>query len=372
MARRKNGRGAVFQRADGRWEGQLRLPAGGRKCFYGRSRRTKLEQGGWLLAQGPPVSSRQKSVGAFLDEWLEVTRRRVRPSTFENYELNVRRLNRFFADLPVGRLSPPAIQEAYRRLEVGGLSPYSVLQAHRTLHRALNQAFHWGLIRANPAALVFPPRPPKREMTALRPDQLNRLFTSTRGTAIYPILVVLGTAGLRIGEVLGLRWEDVDLDSNRIIVRRTLRRHRGRGLVFAPCKTPRSYRTVVLTELAVAALREHRMRRVSGSSSGDAMVFANTLNGPIDPGTLRRHITRALSVAGLPAVRVHDLRHTAASALLVAGVHPKVVQDILGHSTIRVTLDTYSHVMPGLHEAAATQLDALLRELSRIESSKCS
>lgn len=160
MAKRSRRHPSVHQRTDGRWEGQIGLPGGGRKSFYGRTRRgtiQKLEQGSWSLALGLAVSSPTKTVADFLNDWLEVTRRRVRPSTCENYELNARRLIAYFGDVPVNRFSPPAIQQAYHRLHDSGLSHYGVLQAHRTLHRALNQAFHWGLIRANPATLVFLP-----------------------------------------------------------------------------------------------------------------------------------------------------------------------------------------------------------------------
>jgi integrase len=373
MAKRTRRHRAIYLRADGRWEGQLGLPGGGRKSFYGRTRREalqKLEQGRWSLTLGLAVSSRSKTVAEFLDEWLKVTRRRVRPSTFENYELNARRLKAHFGEVPVSRLSPPAIQHAYHRLHDSGLSDYSVLQAHRTLHRALNQAFHWGLIRANPAALVFPPRPLKREMTALDRDQLLALFEQTRNQPLHALLVLLATSGLRVGEALALRWQDLDLEAHRLYVRRCIRRQRRAGVVFGPPKTQRSRRPVVLTHLAVDALHTYRARRGGGvneenPSNESELVFTSSLGGPLEPAAPGKALNRALEGAGLPHIRVHDLRHTTASLMLLARVHPKVVQDLLGHTSIRTTLDTYSHAMPVLHEDAVAELDDLLQRPTR-------
>ena len=370
MARRARGNGAVYLRGDGRWEAQFRMPDGRRKCLYGRSRRDvlrKLRESRWQLAQGLPVSSRNLHLGDYLDYWLEVTATTVRPSTYENYELNARRLKEQLGQVPLIRLSPHGIQDAYGRLRASGLSAYSVLQAHRTLHRSMAHAFHWGLITRNPAELVHPPRPRKREMTALAPADLRALFEHARGDRLEALWLVLGTGGLRIGEALGLTWEAVDLDAGRVVVKQALKRHRGVGLVISPLKTPRSYRTVVLTELALQALRALREGLGRRPQSDDELrmppsgfVFRNTLGGPMDPGFVGYALKRVIQQAGLPPIRVHDLRHTAATALLIDGVHPKVVQDFLGHSSITTTLDTYSHVMPTLHADAVRRLDILL------------
>jgi integrase len=202
MAKRANGQGAVYLRGDGRWEAQLRLAGGGRKSVYGRTRREvlgKLREARWAAARGLPVSSRNPTLAVFLDRWLEVIRDRVRPSTYENYELNARRLTADLGSVPLARLNPPAIQAAYQRLLRRGLTAYSVLQAHRVLHRALTQAFQWGLASRNPAALVFPPRPRRREMTALSTDQLIVLLAATRNDRLHVLWVLLATAGLRAG-----------------------------------------------------------------------------------------------------------------------------------------------------------------------------
>jgi integrase len=199
------------------------------------------------------------SVGLLLASWLELTRERIRPSTYESYDLNVRRITEWLGDLPLVQQIASDIQSTYRRMGERGLTAYSLHQVHGLLDRALRHALQWGLIVRNPAVLVFAPRPRRREMTALSAEQLMRLLDH-RGHRLWPLMVVLGTAGLRIGEALGLRWRDVDLDAGRLVVRQALQRRRGVGLVFVEPKTPRSRRTVHLTTIAVDAL----------ASSGDA------------------------------------------------------------------------------------------------------
>lgn len=367
MAKRTYSTGAVYQRSDGRWEGQLRTPDGRRKSVYAYTRRdaiARLRDAHWAAAQGLPVSSRNRTLSEFLDVWLKLSSHRLRISTYRSYELNVRRLKKELGRVPLVRLSPPGIQEAYERLSREGLSEYSVLQVHRTLHRVLDRAFHWGLCPRNAAALVLPPRPQRRQMTALSSQQLAGLFETTEGQPLHPLWIVLGTAGLRIGEALGLQWNDVDLVSGRIQVRQALQRQKGMGLVLCPLKTLRSRRTVHLTRLALDALRQHRISQTaafgSESAPSPAFVFTNGVGHPMDSATVTRGLNRALRRADLPHIRVHDLRHTTASALLEAGVHPKVVQELLGHSTVAVTLDTYSHVAPVVHGAAIGALDDLL------------
>ena len=368
MGKRVDGSGAVYHRSDGRWEAQLRLPHGGRKSFYARTRDEAvdhLEDGAWMLASHLPVRRTTPTLAEYLDHCLEITRRRVRPSTIESYELNVARISEYLGPLPITRLNPPKIQDAYDRLSERGLSKYSVLQVHRTLHRSLQQAFNWGLIPRNPATATMPPRPEKRQTTALELAELQGLFAAARGHRMFAFWVLLGTTGLRFGEALGLRWRDVHLEERRIVVRQQLGRRKGQGLVFGPLKTAGSRRTVLLTEMAVAALQAHRSQQSIKAATltgwcDSGLVFTNGLGGPLEPSVPGSSLKRVMRVAALPRIRVHDLRHTTATVLLVAGVHPKVVQDLLGHRTIVVTMDTYSHVMPVLHLQAVQTLNSLL------------
>jgi integrase len=371
MAKRRYGSGAVFHRSDGRWESQFRLADGSRKCVYGKTRREvvrRLREVRWELANGFAVSSRKLHLRQYFEYWLEQNRGRVRHNTFYSLKLSSRRLLDEVGDIPVSQLSPAVIQGAYHRLHVRGLSTYSVLQAHRMLNRAMNQAVQWGLIPSNPVARVLPPRPRKREMTALQPDQLVRLLDGTIDEDLHPLYVVLGTAGLRMGEALGLSWDDVDLIAGRLVVHRALQNQVGVGLVFVPLKTASSYRTVVLTRRAVQALHLQRqrlqvLRETEARWMDQGLVFPNSVGGPMYPGRPNHDLKPLLRRLALPQIRAHDLRHTTASVLLTQGVHPKVVQEMLGHSTIATTMDTYSHVMPTMHDDAVRKLDEVLERL---------
>jgi len=239
------------------------------------------------------------SVGVLLGSWLELTRERIRPSTYESYELNVRRLGEYLGDIPLLQLTAPDIQSAYRRMRERGLTEHSLNQVHSVLDRALRHAVQWGLIVRNPAVLVFAPRPRRREMTALSAEELMRLLDHAREHRLRPLLVVLGTAGLRIGEALGLRWQDVDLVAGRLVVRQALQRRRGVGLVFVEPKTPRSRRTVHLTSLAVDALAEQarlqaRRNETAPTAARSGLVFTNLSGGPIEPGTVNANLSRLL------------------------------------------------------------------------------
>jgi integrase len=177
--------------------------------------------------------------------------------------------------------------------------------------------------------------------------------------------VLIGSTGLRKGEALGLGWQDVDLEAGKLTVRRALQRQPGIGVVFVPPKSAKSRRTVYLSEVACQALGDQRryqadcrVRANDWLESG--LVFTNLKGCPLESGEVNRALTLALRQASLPHIRVHDLRHTTASILLEAGTHPKIVQDLLGHSTIRLTLDTYSHLTPALHGQAAQTMDLVL------------
>ncbi len=191
-------------------------------------------------------------------------------------------------------------------------------------------------------------------MRALSKAQLEILFETSRETRWHPLWVLLGTTGLRIGEALGLKWSDVDLLAGRLQVRRALQRQRGRGLVFVEPKSVTSRRCVELPQLAIAVLERQRLR-IDGE-----LVFPNRDGEPTESSTVTDALRVALDRAGLPRIRVQDLRHTTATVLLEAGVHPKLVQHLLGHSTVALTLNTYSHVTPGLSGEAARAMDRLL------------
>jgi integrase len=219
------------------------------------------------------------------------------------------------------------------------------------------------LISRNPAGFVDAPRPTPPQIQPLAPEQINQLLSASQGDRLHALYVVAVSAGLRQGELLGLRWSDLDLERASLSVQQQVQRTR-EGWVFSEPKTAKGRRTVTLPRMAIGALRTHRQyqlaeRLAAGATWSDhGLVFTNHVGGPIEKQNLvRRSFRPLLTRAGLPMIRFHDLRHSAATLLLHQGVHPKVVQERLGHATIGVTMDIYSHVMPTLQREAADGLD---------------
>lgn len=371
MGKRGQGEGSITKRADGRWMARLTLPGGKRKCFYGRTRQEvarKLAKAQRDLEMGVRIPSERQVFGQFLAQWLEVARPTVRITTFIRYEEYVRlHTVPILGRIKLTRLTPQHLQELYARKLEDGLSPMSVRHLHAVLHRALSQALRWGLIASNVAGAVDPPRAKRMELQTLNPDQARRFLEVAKGHRLEALYVVALTTGMRLGEILGLRWKDVDLDGSCLRIVCTLQRTPS-ALTFAEPKTDNSRRQIDLTQAAVAALRRHRASQLEERLKAgpvwedNGMVFANEVGRPIDGGNLRcRSFLPLLKRAGLPCIRFHDLRHSAATLLLSQGIHPKIVSEMLGHSSITMTLDIYSHVLPTMQRQATAALDALLQ-----------
>lgn len=370
MSKRGNGEGTIYKRKDGRWEGAVLLEGGKRKRVYGDTRREVQQRLAVVVRdrqQGRLISAPSQKVSDYLGQWLEdQARLKVRPRTYECYALNVRRLTPWIGHLRLDKLGPAHLEHCYAELLDGGLSARSVEQVHAVLRIALRRAVRLGLLNEAPTALVTPPRGTRHEMQILTPEQVQTLLRVTAGHHLQPLWLLLVTSGLRLGEATGLTWDNIDLDGGTLAVRHALQRQRGKGLQFVEPKTNRSRRTVYLASGAVRALRQHRTRQqetyvCNGVPwSEDALVFSTQTARPLEPRNVRHSLRRALTAAELPLIRVHDLRHTAASYLLSIGTHPKVVQELLGHSSVLLTLDTYSHVLPALHREVAAQMDTLL------------
>ncbi|MHB8688967.1 MAG: tyrosine-type recombinase/integrase [Candidatus Dormibacteraceae bacterium] len=234
------------------------------------------------------------------------------------------------------------------------------------LRRALKQAVLWRILSSNPSDAVRPPRAERKEIRALSEAEVRLLLTTASDTRQYVIWVFLVTTGVRLGEALGLKWSDIEIAESRAHIRRALQRQRGVGSVFVEPKTAKSRRTVPMPEGTVDALLNHRCtqeadRKEAGKTwVGHDLVFSSPVGRPLDMSSLSLVFHRTLKRAGLPPYRIHDLRHTTATHLLTKHVHPKIVQDLLGHSTIAITLDTYSHVMPALSKESSIHMSSLL------------
>ncbi len=332
------------------------------------------------LDRGEYVEPSKLTVSEYLTErWLPAIRRRVRPSTFGSYERNVRgHIVRHVGHLPLQQLTGDALSAMYGALldhgrrDGKGLSPRSVRYLHAIIRRALEDAVRWQLVPRNVADRADPPRQtinrePLRTWTA---EQLRAFLEHVREDRLYALWAALSSTGMRRGEALGLGWDHADLDAARLAVRRNLVAVRGRGsereAAWSEPKTAKSRRSVALDPGTVEALRVHRMRQVEermawGPAWKDhGLVFSREDGSPLDPDWVSKRFERLVAVTGLPALRLHDLRHTHATLALQAGIHPKVVSERLGHSTIAITLDTYSHAIPAMQESAAERVARLV------------
>jgi integrase len=368
VAKRANGEGTIFQRKDGRWAAHLTIRGTKRKQFLGKTRAevaAKLTEALAERQKGIPVVSSNQTLGQYLQAWLQSVKSSVRPRTYESYDLNVRRLTPLIGMKRLTNLSAAMIEGAYADLAEAGLHKRSIVQTHTVLHNALKKATRWGYIGRNPSEDVDVPRPQRTEMKTLTEQEVRRLFEATQGQDQHALWVLLVSTGLRLGEALGLKWEDVDFENGRLMVRRSLQRQKQGGLVLVEPKTSKSRRTVYFPSGTGEALRAHRRdlnaRRLSlGAAWQDkGLVFCREDGTMMEPGAISYRLHRILKKVGLPQIRVHDLRHTAATLLLGKGENPKIVQELLGHSTIGITLDTYSHVTPAMHASAAAKMESL-------------
>jgi len=323
------------------------------------------------LNTGSFVEPSKMTVREYLEYWLkESASRTVAPKTLQTYTQIVRTdLSPNLGHILLPKLKPLQIQMYYnqavesgRKNGKGGLSPQTVLHHHRVLHKALKQAMMWQLLAANPADRVQAPRPRSQEMHALDEDQSLRLLKETEGTRLHvPVMIALFT-GMRRGEVLALRWSDLDFDKQTLTVSRSLEQTKAGGLRFKEPKTGK-VRTIALPGLAVAALRKHRTEQARHRLSLGAAYTDNDLivcapdGQPAKPDTLTSDFSQFRDRHGF-AVRFHDLRHSHASQLLRQGVPLQVVSQRLGHAKVSITLDVYAHLLPGMQEGAVQSMDA--------------
>ena len=374
MARRRaRGEGTLFRDGDGRWVARLRV--GGRVRV--KKARTQRECADWLadlkrqVAGGVDVCDKS-TVAEFLEHWLSVARGGLRHNTWMLYSQVVRdHVVPFVGEVRLADLRPDHVQRLYSERMADGASVWTVRKIHVVLRRALSQAERWGLVVRNVAALVDRPATPRGGGSALSVAEVQRLLVTARGERVEVVVYLAVTTGMRLGELLGLRWSDVDWERRSVSVRRQLRRQEGGGgLVFLPVKTAAGSRSVYLGEDGLAALRGQRARLVESRRfagerwvDGD-LVFPNSLGKPWEASRVWGEFRDVLERAGVRPVRFHDLRHTAATLMLRGKVPAKVVSERLGHSGVGITLDVYSHVMEELQVEAASVIESAVRPIS--------
>jgi integrase len=373
--RRGNGEGTITRRKDGLYMARYYvLTSKGRKrrAVYGKTRAEVAEKMAKGLADRGDeqvFDDENLTVGEYLDSWLKGSvRGSVRDSTFDRYEVAVRvHIKPALGRVKLKKLDPAHLAGFYQDRLAYGAAPATVNKEHVTLHKALDQAVKWRMVPRNVAEVVRAPRPAaKEEMRTLSAEEARRLLEAARGDRLEALYVLAVTAGLRQGELLALKWRDIDLENATLSVRRTVTKSGGRLLLGEP-KTKASRRTISLTGAAVRTLRGHLARQVEEIGGlgdlyrDDGLVFASEVGTVMGPTNLRRRsFASLLKRAKLPTIRFHDLRHTCATLLFGRNVHPKYVQELLGHTDIAITLNTYSHVIPGMGDQTGRVMEDLL------------
>jgi integrase len=358
--RRAKGEGSIyFNKGLGLWIAQITLPTGKRTSKSDKTQKVVMD---WLIEQrnkaneGLYVTDDRIKLGEFLDRFLgDVAVHYLRPRTFESHNGYVQNhIKPELGNIRLNQLRPDQVQAFYTKKLSEGLSKRTVQYMHAILHKALDQAFRWGLVTRNVTDLVDAPRPKRKPLVVWNAEQVKTFLQAVEDHQYYPLYLLAIYTGMRQGEILGVHKEDIDLANGIINVQHQVQPIRGKGLVVTDVKTDKSKRPVTLPETVLNVIRELLKAVESG------LIFTSRSGQPYWSANVYRHFKQTITELGLPNIRFHDLRHTHATLLLAAGVHPKVVQERLGHSQISLTLDTYSHVIPSLQTEAAEQFEAIL------------
>ncbi|QBR06953.1 site-specific integrase [Streptomyces sp. S501] len=371
--RNPNGAGTITRRKDGRYQAAVYVlqPDGtrARKFAYGKTwaecdtkRRDLLGK----VDQGVPVPTRSAKLSEWLPYWLDnVVKPRRKLSTYDKYEAHVRL---YLVPMVGGkRLEALGVADVRRflvQLE-NKTTAATAKESHRVLRTALTAACREELVSRNVASLVEPPRAKSRELSPWSLDETLTFLAVARKDPLYAAFVLAITMGLRRGELVGLRWTDVDLENRVLYVRQQTQRRR--GVLYDDDPKGRRRRAVPLPAMCIAPLRWHRMRQVAAKArAGESWqegghVFVTRTGRPVEPRNVYRSFTRVAESAGLRVIRLHDARHGCATILTAAGVAPRVVMEILGHSQISITMDVYTHVVQDTQREAISHMDRLLK-----------
>ena len=376
--RRANGEGSIRKRNDGRWEGRYtagRNPETGKPIYKNVLGKTQAEVKAKLKAAIEDsanldmVKAEQYTTGQWMDVWFEnCAKIKVRPSSYQTYRGYIdNHIKPNIGDVPLSKLSSLHLQKLYKKLLAGGrvdrieakgqpksLSAKTVRNINQVISSAIDFAKDQKLISSNPTDGCALPKLEHKEMKTLPVEQLTSFLREAKESGVFELYYIELATGLRRGELLGLKWEDIDLVQGSLRVQRQVARINGE-VVEAPLKTKNAYRTLPLSADAVGVLQEQRKK--SGSSP---YVFPSPTGGPISPDSVLHMLHRVLKRAGLSKVRFHDLRHTFATLALQNGVDIKTVSGMLGHYSAGFTLDTYTHVTTSAKKEAANTMGSIL------------
>lgn len=325
------------------------------------------------LEDGVYIDAKKTSVSDYLDKWIASIKGSVSSTTYERYkQLCDKHLKPTIGNIALNKLQAIRISELYSdaiesgRIDGnGGLSKQSVLHMHRVLKRALSQAVKWGLLSRNPCDAVDNiPKPGKKERLTFTTEETLSLLEQLEGNRLQLPVLLAVTTGMRRGEVLGLRWKDIDLDKKRLYIRQIVIETRENGLEVKQPKTDASSRTIALPQIAIEAIKKYRVEQaelclqLGKGLTPESMLF-DEFSGLNIPNRITVNFRSFIKSHGFKHVTFHDLRHTHATHLLEQNIHPKIVSERLGHSTIALTMNTYSHVMPTMQEEAANKVDEM-------------
>ena len=375
--KRANGEGSIRKRKDGRWEGRYTAghdPATGKQIFksvLGKTQaevKEKLKKALVEAGQIDFTKSGKYTVGTWMDEWFEnVAKIKVRPSSHQTYRGYIdNHIKPSIGNIPLEKLTTMDLQRLYRTLltkgrverieaenQPSGLSAKTVRNINQVISSALDLAVAQKIIPSNPTDACELPKVEHREMQTIPEEQLQAFLAEAKATGVYEMYYIELATGLRRGELLGLKWNDIDWKNGIIKVRRQIARVDGQ-IVEAPLKTKNSYRTVTISPQAIEVLKQQRAK------THDQYVFPSPNGGPISPDSVNNMLKRVLARAGIPKVRFHDLRHTFATIALQNGVDIKTVSGMLGHFSAGFTLDTYAHVTTAAQKEAAQTMGNVL------------
>ena len=375
-------RGTLKQRSKGSWS--LTFDAG--RDQTGKRRRQTItvrgtkRQAEARLAElvhqvetGGYVKSGRQTVGAYLRQWLEeYASTHVRATTLEGYETRAKHLIDSLGGIRLSELRPDHLQAYYTaklkngRRDGQGLAPGTLIKHHNLLREALSHAVRWGLVARNVAEAVDPPRSQRKEMRAFASTELHHVLNACQGTPWHPIFHTLAWTGLRRSELLGLRWKDLDLIFATLRVSQVLHQLNNGQFVYQEPKTAKGRRTIALSPASCIELRQYREGQERDADlldiplTDESLVFGRPDGSPRGPSTLTLAFRRLTRRLGFTGVRLHDLRHTHATLMMEQGVNPKVVSERLGHASVVITLDTYSHVLPNMQEEAVAKFEAAM------------
>ena len=375
MARKKSirGGGSVFQRQDGRWEAKFKVEETGKyKSLYAHSEKDAyklLEEAKYQQKQGMLATGPQQTVKQFLEYWLEdVEKPTIRPTTYVNNRIIVHK--HFIAELghiQLQKLTSRHLQGFYAKKLKDGLSASRVVRLNAVLHKALDHAKRLKLVGANVAEDIDLPTPHSPDIEPLTPEQAQLFLKGMKERHLEALLTVAITTAMRKGEILGLHWSDIDFDKGVLRIRRTLSYIAGQGFIEGNPKTAKSKREIVLPQFVVELLKQHRatqdeMRNTAGASwQNRDLVFCTDHGYFISASTLWYQFDILLKKIGLPHMRFHNLRHSAATLLLSMGVPEKVVQELLGHTNNAQTIK-YLHVLPSMQKEAMDKMDKFFKK----------